>query len=381
MGASNPRGHAAKTRGQRYGPATSGGPTLWLPRSAVLWRNVLLHPKFSDVATDTAINKERQMEPMPRTQQLRVRRMTWEADDVVSVVLTRDDRADLPAFACGAHVDLILRPDLIRQYSLCSDPGVQNEWTVAVLLETEGRGGSAYVHNVLHPGMVISVVGPRNNFPLVDAERYFFIAGGIGITPILPMVKEVNRRGKEWTMLYGGRRRASMAFLEELDQFGSRVTIAPHDERGLLDLQKAIVAVPAQAAVYCCGPEALISAVETIFADLGRAAPHVERFTARRSPIAPANDQHDQPFEVVLSNSGTRVTIPADKTIIEVLEQAGVYVPTSCTEGFCGTCETEVVGGTPDHRDEYLTDEERATNKTMMVCVGRSKTPVLSLKI
>jgi ferredoxin-NADP reductase len=321
------------------------------------------------------------MQPIPQAQTLRVRRMSWEADGVVSLILGRDDRTDLPPFTCGAHIDLILRPDLIRQYSLCSDPGVRGEWTIAVLLDSESRGGSSYVHTVVRPGMTVSAMGPRNNFPLVDAQRYLFIAGGIGITPILPMVREVESQGKGWTMLYGGRRRASMAFVDDLSEFGLRATIAPQDECGLLDLKSAIDPLPANAAVYCCGPEVLISAVENTCTELGRADPHVESFSARGNAGSTDNDEDNQPFEVVLANSGKRVTIPADKTITEVLADAGIYVPTSCTEGFCGTCETEVVAGTPDHRDEYLTDEERRTNKTMMVCVGRSKTAVLTLKI
>ncbi|MCV7101367.1 PDR/VanB family oxidoreductase [Mycobacterium palustre] len=321
------------------------------------------------------------MESDPQTQALRVRRMSWEADDVLSIVLGSDDRADLPPFSCGAHIDLILRPDLIRQYSLCSDPAKKTEWTIAVLLERESRGGSTYVHSVLRPGMLVSATGPRNNFPLVDAEQYLFIAGGIGITPILPMVAEVERQSKNWALLYGGRRRASMAFLDELSQYGSKVVVTPQDECGLLDLKAAIDPLPTHAAVYCCGPEPLIAAVEATCSELGRAEPHVERFKARAQPIGCDRDEHNEPFELVLSKSGKRVTIPADKTIIEVLEDAGIYVPTSCEEGFCGTCETEVVSGTPDHRDEYLTDAERANNKSMMICVGRSKTPVLELRI
>jgi ferredoxin-NADP reductase len=229
--------------------------------------------------------------------------------------------------------------------------------------------------------MTVSATGPRNNFPLVDAEQYLFIAGGIGITPILPMLRAVEHEGKKWALLYAGRRRASMAFLNELGKYGSKVAITPKDEYGPLDIEAAIDPLPHHAAVYCCGPERLISGVETTCAELGRAKPHIERFTARTKPIGDEGAEHNEPFDLVLSSSGKRVTVPTDKTIIAVLEDAGVYVPTSCEEGFCGTCETEVVSGTPDHRDEYLTDAERATNKVMMVCVGRSKTPVLALRI
>lgn len=321
------------------------------------------------------------MEPIPAVKELRARRISREAEGVVSVTLARDDGGNLPEFATGAHIDLVLRSDLIRQYSLCNDPGVRDEWTIAVLLEPDGRGGSEYVHTVLQPGMPVGVAGPRNNFPLVEANQYLFIAGGIGITPILPMVREVDRQGKGWALLYGGRSRASMAFLDGLSRFGSRVKVVPQDEQGLLDLSSAISPLPADAAVYCCGPEPLISAVESTCAELGRAAPHVERFKARKAAGGALDEGADSAFSLVLSESGKEVTVPAGKPIIEVLEEEDVFVLTACEAGICGTCETEVVSGIPDHRDDYLTTEERATNKTMMVCVSRSKTPALVLKL
>jgi ferredoxin-NADP reductase len=318
---------------------------------------------------------------IPGVKELRVRRISREAEGVVSVTLARDDGSGLPEFTSGAHIDLVLRNDLIRQYSLCSDPGVRDEWTIAVLREADSRGGSEYVHTVLRPGMSVGVVGPRSNFPLVEADEYLFIAGGIGITPLLPMVREMDRQGRNWAMLYGGRTRASMAFLDDLARFSSRVTVVPQDEYGLLDLRAAISPLRADAAVYCCGPEPLISAVESTCAELGRPAPHVERFKARQVPEDALGERPNGAFRLVLSESGKEVTVPPDKSIIEVLEEEGVFVLTACEEGICGTCETEVVSGIPDHRDDYLTPEERATNKTMMVCVGRSKTPVLVLKL
>jgi ferredoxin-NADP reductase len=321
------------------------------------------------------------VEPIPGTQELWARRITKEAEGVVSVVLAREDGSELPEFACGAHIDVVLRTDLIRQYSLCSDPRVRDEWTIAVLLEPDSRGGSEYVHTMLQPGMPVRVAGPRNNFPRVEATEYLFIAGGIGITPILPMIREVDREGRDWSMLYGGRRRASMAFLEELNRFGSRVAVVPQDEYGLLDLRAALSPLRADAAVYCCGPEPLISAVEKTCAELGRAAPHVERFKPRQGTGAAVGQEPNTAFTLVLAESGKEVTVPADKTIIEVLEEVGVFVLTACEAGFCGTCQTEVVSGSPDHLDDYLSPEERATNETMMVCVSRSKTPVLVLKL
>ena len=311
--------------------------------------------------------------------ELLVRSMTLAADGVLSIVFTAADGHELPEFEFGSHIDLMLSPDLIRQYSLCGQRDNRLEWTVAVLREPESRGGSIYVHEVLRPGMKVSYAGPRSNFKLIEAERYLFIAGGIGITPFIPMITQVASRDRDWRLVYGGRRRSSMAFVKELSELGPRVSISPEDEFGLLDLTGAIGALDTDAVVYCCGPEALITAVETTCASLGRPAPRVERFGARRT--GEGAPQAQMSFDVVLSKSGQRLTVPADKTIIQVLKDAGIDVLTSCEEGYCGTCETEVLEGVPDHRDEYLEEEERASNKRMMICCGRSKSPELTLKL
>lgn len=311
---------------------------------------------------------------------MRVVRIGWEAEDVMSVTLASEDGSDLPSVECGAHIDLMLHHDLIRQYSLCGDPNERRYWTIAVLREPNGRGGSAYVHRELRPGMIIPVAGPRNNFRLVSADNYLFIAGGIGITPLLPMLRHAFEQARSYRLLYGGRRRASMAFLRELEAYGPNVTIAPEDEVGLLDLKQAIGRADPDTAIYCCGPEGLIQAVETTCKILGRPEPHVERFGARVHKDA-GNQGDNSAFEIELSEAGKRLTVPADKTIVEVLSEAGIFAPTSCTEGYCGACETRVLAGVPDHRDDYYTDEERGGNDRMMICVGRSKTPVLVLKL
>jgi ferredoxin-NADP reductase len=307
--------------------------------------------------------------------------MTLEAEDVLSVVLISADGSDLPDFECGAHIDLIMRPDLVRQFSLCGPQSNRREWTIAVLLEPVSRGGSKYVHEILRPGMTVSAAGPRSNFKLIDAEHYLFIAGGIGITPLIPMIHQVSAKEKDWQLLYGGRRRSSMAFVKELHELGPVVTITPEDEFGLLDLKGSIESLSSDAEVYCCGPEGLIAAVEATCSALGRPAPRVERFGARPSISSEDATEANHEFDVVLSESGQRLTVPVDKTIIQVLKDADYFVLTSCEEGYCGTCETEVLSGIPDHRDEYLDDEERASNQRMMICVGRSKSPELILKL
>jgi len=269
------------------------------------------------------------------------------ADGVVALTL---GGASLPSWTPGAHIDVELRPDLVRQYSLCGAPSA--EWRIGVLREPDGRGGSAYVHDSLAVGDVVRVSLPRNTFPLVPAARYLFIAGGIGITPLLPMIASAAASGADWRLRYGGRSAASMAFLPELAAYGDRVCARP----GLIDLSGLD-----GAEVYCCGPEPLLAAVES---RCDPARLHVERFTPR--PVSGSS------FEVELARSGRTVTVPADRSILSTLLDAGVQVLSSCQEGTCGTCETEVLAGTPEHHDSLLTEEERAAGETMMICVSRS---------
>ncbi|MPZ79202.1 MAG: 2Fe-2S iron-sulfur cluster binding domain-containing protein [Actinophytocola sp.] len=285
------------------------------------------------------------------------------ADGVVLLTLRDPAGAPLPEWEPGAHVDVELRPDLVRQYSLCGDVADRSSWRLAVLHEPAGRGGSAFVHDRLSVADRLCVSMPRNNFGLVAAPRYLFVAGGVGITPLLPMIAAVSRRGADWRLLYGGRTRASMAFLPALAAHGDRVSVRPQDETGLLDLS-VLSEQDSTAAVYCCGPEPLLAAVEQ------RCPPealHVERFAPK-----PVSGESFAAFEVELARSGRTLEVPADRSILEVLTGAGVAVLSSCEEGTCGTCETDVLGGTPEHRDSLLTEDERAAGETMMICVSRS---------
>jgi ferredoxin-NADP reductase len=298
------------------------------------------------------------------------------ADGVVSLVLEHPEGEELPAWTPGAHVDLLLAPDLTRQYSLCGSPADSARWRVGVLFDQGGRGGSRHVHERLEVGARLPVRGPRNHFPLVAAERYLFIAGGIGITPLLPMVAEAERAGADWTLFYGGRRRGSMAFLDDLAAYGERVVLRPEDEFGLLDLATILEPQPGTA-VYSCGPEALLQAVERQCAAWPPGSLHVERFAAK--PVDEGAEATT--FEVICQRSGITVTVPADRSILEVVQDAGVNALSSCLEGVCGTCETPVVEGTPDHRDSLLSDEEKAAGDYMMICVSRSKSPQLVLDL
>ncbi|MCH5670621.1 PDR/VanB family oxidoreductase [Streptomyces gilvus] len=297
--------------------------------------------------------------------ELVVDRREFAADGVLALILRHPLGEDLPAWEAGAHVDVVLGPGLERQYSLCGDPADRSAWRIAVLREPDGRGGSAHVHEQLGQGDKVRVRGPRNHFQLEPAPRYRFVAGGIGITPILPMLAAAEAAGAEWSLLYGGRTRNSIAFTEELARYGDRVTVAPQDETGLLDLASVLADLPEGTLVYCCGPGPLLDAVEERCpADRLR----VERFSPKDQPAGENSE-----FEVELAQSGRTVTVAPDVSVLDAVRAAGVEVLFSCTEGTCGTCETDVLEGTPDHRDSVLTDEERESGETMMICVSRCR--------
>ncbi|GAA2767093.1 PDR/VanB family oxidoreductase [Streptomyces paradoxus] len=308
---------------------------------------------------------------------------TLAADGVVSLTLRRPDGGMLPAWTPGAHIDVLLGSDdgedggLIRQYSLCGDPAERETWQIAVLREPRGRGGSAYVHDHLREGAAVRVRGPRNNFPLRPAARHLFIAGGVGITPILPMVEAAEAAGADWRLLYGGRTRTSMAFLDRLAPHGDRVLVRPQDEYGLLDLA-AHLGVPEEGTlVHACGPEPLLQAVQEQCAGWPPGTLGVERF----APVRTAETGPVEAFELELARSGLTLTVPPDRSVLETLEEAGVAVDFSCREGTCGTCETDVLDGRPDHRDSLLTEDERAAGDTMLICVSRSCGPRLVLDL
>ncbi|RPE38366.1 ferredoxin-NADP reductase [Streptomyces sp. Ag109_O5-1] len=288
------------------------------------------------------------------------------ADGVLALTLRHPLGEELPGWEPGAHLDVLLGPELERQYSLCGDPGDRTAWRIAVLREPDGRGGSAYVHEQLGVGDKVRVRGPRNHFRLEPASRYRFVAGGIGITPVLPMLAAAEAAGAEWTLLYGGRTRQSMAFTDELARYGGeRITVAPQDETGLLDLGPVLDVVPDGTLVYCCGPGPLLDAVE---ARCPAGVLRVERFQPKEQQAG-----GEREFEVVLAQSGRSLTVAPGVSVLDTVRAAGVEVLFSCTEGTCGTCETDVLEGTPDHRDSVLTEEERAAGETMLICVSRCR--------
>ena len=311
-------------------------------------------------------------------------RVATEADGVISLRLVDPEGRILPSWTPGSHIDLQLASGLVRQYSLCGDPDDVTGYRIGVLLEPDGRGGSKEIHEKALVGVTLGARGPRNHFALQDAPSYLFLAGGIGITPILAMARHVAHAGFPWKLVYGGRTRTSMAFVEELLALpGGTVELVPQDERGMLDVDDILTGTPTDTGVYCCGPEPMIRAVEVAAArHLPPNALHVERFGAT-SVAKPAIDTAGpgRAFEVELRQSGVVLAVPPDQTLLEVVRTVCPDVLSSCEEGFCGACEVGVLEGSPDHRDSILTDQERERSETMIICVGRSKSARLVLDL
>lgn len=296
------------------------------------------------------------------TRRVRVAGRTEPAEGVVQLRL---EGTDLPAWQPGAHIDLVLPSGTVRQYSLCGDPADRGAYTIATRLIEEaagGRGGSREVHERLRAGTEIEIRGPRNRFPLAPAPAYVFVAGGIGITPVLPMVRAAEAAGADWRLLYCGRSRATMPYAEEaekLGQDGGRTALVAEDADGRPDLS-FLGALPAGTAVYCCGPEGLMDAVRAALPE-GR-TPRLERFSAARAEDGTA-------FEVELRRTGRTVAVAAGQSVLSAVREAVPDLLHSCRQGFCGTCRQRVLAGEVDHRDELLTDDERAD--TMLICVSR----------
>ena len=311
---------------------------------------------------------------------LAIRSVLIPADRVVSLELGAGDGSPLPGWAPGAHIDLHLPSGLVRSYSLHGDPRERGSYHIAVLNVENGRGGSAEVHRVAAPGVELPASAPLNSFAMEPARHYLFIAGGIGVTPLLPMALTASRAGKPWTFVYGGRTRTSMAFLDRLSALpGGRLEVVPQDELGLPDLARSFAAAPAGTAAYCCGPDGMLTAATGAGARTRPdVAVRIERFAA--SPGRAAGEG-DQPFEVELARSGLTIEVAAGVSVLDAVRARIPGVMSNCEQGTCSSCETAVLAGTPDHRDSVLTPKEKAAGRYMMICVSRSLTPRLVLDL
>jgi vanillate O-demethylase ferredoxin subunit len=318
-----------------------------------------------------------------QTLQVRVARKAAEAVDIVTLELVAADGRALPAFSAGSHIDVQLPNGLTRQYSLCNDPQETHRYLIGVLRDPASRGGSQAVHDLVQEGDLLTISAPRNHFGLAhEAKKSLLLAGGIGVTPILCMAERLAMTGADFTMHYAARTPARTAFRERIAaaSFASRVQFHfdDGDAAQKLDLQRVLAKPDAGTHLYVCGPKGFMDAVLGAARAAGwpEVQLHYEFFGAEV-----AKSDSDASFEIKLASSGRIVRVPRDKTVTQALAEAGVEIMMSCEQGVCGTCLTRVLEGVPDHKDSYLTPEERAANDQFLPCCSRSKTPQLVLDL
>lgn len=310
-----------------------------------------------------------------------VKDATLVADRVLKITLGINSNTSLPRWVPGSHIDLKVGTFGYRQYSLCSDPADPNNWSVAVLQE-ESSPSTKFVHDTVRAGKELSVRGPRNHFAFEAAESYVFVAGGIGITPLVSMLSAAHESGKPYRLIYLGRSRKEMAFADELSARYSNTTIWAKDERQTrLDLTNELKTVTKDSLIYCCGPEGLISAMEQICSLLLPSAStsilRTERFGNPNNLDAAENTE----FTVTMAQSGRTLKVPKNRSLLDVLNENGAGILSTCSKGVCGTCEVKVLSGRPEHRDSVLTDDEKRINTTMMTCVSRCAGQQLALDL
>lgn len=298
------------------------------------------------------------------------------AERVCSFTLAAEDGSRLRDWTPGSHIDVLLPGGMTRQYSLCGDRWDAYTYRIAVLDDEGGRGGSAFLHDSVAAGDRLAVGGIRNNFRMSPGIRYRFLAGGIGITPLLPMLDQASRIGADWTLHYGGRTRRSMAFLDELERYGRRIVLTPEDEFGRIDLPGAVGCPDDETQIYACGPAPFLAAVTDACAQWRTRALHLERFSA-----AADRDRANTEFVVELARNGRQVRVAADSTVLDAVRQAGAKVLSSCEQGVCGTCEVAVLQGEPDPRDSILEPDSPEARQSMFVCVSRALSPRLVLDL
>ncbi|MBD1589803.1 PDR/VanB family oxidoreductase [Pseudomonas typographi] len=318
---------------------------------------------------------------MANTLMARVHTLQLEAEGIISVELKpAPGAADFPAFEPGAHIDLHLPNGLVRSYSLFNTPGEHNRYQVGILRDRKSRGGSAFVHTELRVGTTLPISAPRNHFALeLGASHSVLVAGGIGITPIFCMYRQLLAAGRSVQLVYCARTRSEAALLQALAELPGPAHYHFDDEQGAApDLAALLAGQPADSHFYCCGPTPMLDAFERTCEALGYPHAHIERFAAAELP--PAADAQAT-YEVELKRSGSVLEVGPGLNLLDVLLEAGCDIEHSCREGVCGSCETRVIDGEVDHRDAVLTKAERAANASMMVCVSGCKSRRLVLDL
>jgi vanillate O-demethylase ferredoxin subunit len=317
--------------------------------------------------------------------EVKVTRKAREAEDICSFELAAADGSPLPAFSAGSHIDVHVGDGTIRQYSLCNNPEERHRYLIGVLRDPKSRGGSIAMHEQVKEGDTIRISAPKNHFPLVPAKRTLLFAGGIGVTPILCMAERLAHAGADFEMHYCSRSRDRTAFLERIARSPYADRVHFHFDDGAaeqkLDLPSLLASPDADTHLYVCGPGGFIEFVTGTAKQNGWAAAnvHLEYFGA--PPQAASDTSGDQAFEIRIASTGKTFAVPADKSVIKVLEENDVFVPISCEQGVCGTCITRVLDGVPDHRDMYFTDEEKAKNDQFTPCCSRAQSSCLVLDL
>jgi ferredoxin-NADP reductase len=299
---------------------------------------------------------------------LRVQRIEWIAEDVLEIEVRGE--TDLPAFTSGSHIDVHLPNGISRSYSLVNDPADRSRYCIGVGMDPKSRGGSRHIHTQLRPGQIIEVDPPLNNFVLDEsAEHTVLIAGGIGITPIFSHARKLAQLQKEFEVYQAARERSRAAYCEKLEEISPMYHLHIDDENQgqFLDIPGIVQQQTPKTHLYCCGPPAMMQSFEAAVAEIPESQVHVEYFVARSE----AEQGQSGDFFLGLARSGREFLVPADRSALEVLLENGVTISNSCQEGICGSCETRVLEGTPDHRDSVLSKAEKLSNKTVMLCVSR----------
>jgi vanillate O-demethylase ferredoxin subunit len=315
--------------------------------------------------------------------QVNVTRKADEAEGICSFELCAADGGTLPAFEAGAHIDIHIADGLIRQYSLCNDPEERHRYLISVLKDPSSRGGSRAMHEQVRSGQTLTISAPRNFFPLDrSAQRHLLFGGGIGITPMLAMAWELSHQGADFELHYCFRSSQRAAFVEMLAQtrFADRITL--HDDSGpqtqKLDAPALLATPDAATHLYVCGPAGFMNYILDAAQNAGWSQDRVHKEFFAADPI---DQTADVPFEVELASSGQVFRIPVERTVFEVLDEAGIAIESSCEQGVCGTCVTRVLKGIPEHRDTFLTEAEHAANDRFTPCCSRARSSRLVLDL
>ncbi|MFW6502250.1 PDR/VanB family oxidoreductase [Acinetobacter baumannii] len=307
-----------------------------------------------------------------------------EAKGIVLLELRDENQKELPSFTAGSHLEIYLSNGLTRHYSLLNAPHERDRYVIAVSLDSNSQGGSAFIHQKIKVADELTVSEPRNHFELIAAEEYCFIAGGIGITPILSMIQWCIAHHKKWTLYYTARNRQRAAFYETLNTLKQGENIHYHfndESSDLLDLSKIVSQLEKHTHLYCCGPNPLMLAVKDLSIPIQDRV-HFEWFNAPKpKQQETASEQTLSEFAVKLARSGHEIAVNPDQSILEAVEAQGIDVPFSCRAGICGACACKVISGEPQHLDMVLSDHEKQINQIILICVSRSNSPVLELDL